>query len=176
MSDLDEKELIDIVEDADITLPEEEPVDIPEESIFISMIETRLRGIENTVKKLVDDVTIDTMLGTNGFPYIRFDIEGNEINMSYLPVGDPEENSFILLVRSIVYAPDEPDGGLALLCESFNMSSPFGFAVYDPIDGSIELRAQIPEYGGISGDRQYGHILDLFLYGIEELKDTISEE
>ncbi len=178
MSDLDEKELINIVEDEELEAPElseEEQVELDEETVFIATVEVRLRSIVNVIKNLTDDVDVDFMLGTNGLPYIKFDLDGNEINISYYPIGEIGEDRFILFIRSTVYVPEEPDNGIALLCESFNMGSPYGFAVYDPIDGSVELRAQISEYGGVSSEEQYGQILDLFVYSMVELTDSILE-
>ena len=55
------------------------------------------------------------------------------------------------------------------------MGSPFGFAVYDPTDGSIELRAQIPEIGDMSENELYDHIFGLFIYSMGELRENASE-
>ncbi|MCR5098574.1 MAG: hypothetical protein K6B14_06465 [Lachnospiraceae bacterium] len=79
------------------------------------------------------------MLGTNGLPQLRIAFDDRDINFSYLPVRDEATDRFILLIRSVVKVVDEDDAGNMLPCESFNLGSPFGFAVYDPVSGAGEL-------------------------------------
>ena len=154
---------------------ENEVMEFTEEDIYMAALQTRLRGMEAVLKRLFEDVSIEYMLGENGLPFIRFTYEEDSIDVSYLIAGDVDEDRYILVIRSTVYIPDEKDDGNILTCEAFNMGSPFGFAVYDPTDGSIELRAQIPEIGDVSETKVYDHIFDLFIYSMGELRENASE-
>ena len=155
---------------------ENEVMEFTEDEMYIVVVQTRLYGLEEAIHKAFEDAKTEYLMGTNGLPFLRLYAGEDEIDLSYYPTDGIDGNSFILYLRSTVILPDEKDDGNLVSCEAFNMGSPFGFALYDPLEGGIELRAQIPEYGGLSDEEQYAHILDLFLYSMGELRDSFSEE
>ena len=67
------------------------------------------------------------------------------------------------------------DTEIVMSCAEFNFGSAFGYAVYNPVDKCVELRAQVPESGGISDAEQYRHIFELFVYAMGELRETLGE-
>ncbi|MCR5053783.1 MAG: hypothetical protein K6A69_02965 [Lachnospiraceae bacterium] len=160
MSDLNEREIMDVTED----------------DLYLYAVQTRLNSMTEILKEIIPDIEPEEMMGINGLPFLRFHVDNDEINISYYMVGGPDDDKYILNLRSIVYMPEEPDAGLMVSCDGFNFGSPFGHAVYDPVEGYVELRAQVPEAGGISDTEQYEHMLNLFLYSIDELRTSIEEE
>ena len=144
-----------------------------EDDFFIAAVQARINSLETIYGELLEGAKIEQMLGSNGLPYLRISYGEKEIDMSYYPVGGSDDDRYILFLRSIVWAGDEGDPGMMMPCESFNLGSPFGYAVYEPIEGVVELRAQVPESGGMSETSQYEHVLDLFLYSIAELSDAL---
>ena len=153
---------------------EQETTGFTADDILRSAVQVRINSLETIVNEIADGAEVEQMFGTNGMPQLRAGFDDKEITFSYLPVGDEATNRFILLIRSVVKLAETDDAGYMLPCESFNIGSPFGFAVYDPVSGAVELRAQIPESGGMSERDQYEHILEMFSYSMEELSDTLS--
>ena len=153
---------------------EQENMEFTADDILRSAVQVRINGLETVINEIAKEAEVEQMFGTNGLPQLRMGFDDREITFSYLPVGDEGTDRFILLIRSVVKVVDEDDAGNMLPCESFNLGSPFGFAVYDPVSGAVELRAQIPESGGLSEKEQYEHILEMFSYSMEELNDALS--
>ena len=69
---------------------------------------------------------------------------------------------------------DAPDTA-SLDIDAFNLGSDFGFAVQDPQSGTVILRANVPEMGGISLEH-YLYIIELFDSSFKDLVDMLSEE
>lgn len=145
-----------------------------EDDFYAAAVSARTGGLMELLSRISPNLKTEEMLGTNGFPFIRIGFQNDEINMAYYPVGSPDDGRFILFIKCTVFIPDEADPTLAIDCESFNFGSSFGYAVYDPTDGSVELRAQVPETGGILDSEYYENILDLFLYSVDDLRETIA--
>jgi hypothetical protein len=152
---------------------EQEKMEFTSDDILRSAVQVRINGLETIINEIAEETRVEQIFGTNGLPQLRAALDDREIVFSYLPVGDEGTDRFILLVRSVVKVAEEDDAGNMLPCESFNLGSPFGFAVYDPVSGAVELRAQIPEIGGLSERDQYEHILELFSYSVDELNAAL---
>ena len=152
---------------------EQDNMEFTADDIIRAAVQVRINSLETIVNEIAEGVKAEQILGTNGLPQLRAGFDEKEITFSYLPVGDEGTDRFILLIRSVVKVAEEDDAGNMLPCESFNLGSPFGFAVYDPVSGAVELRAQVPESGGLSERDHYEHILEMFSYSMEELSNTL---
>ncbi len=144
------------------------------DDMYRAAVLPRVRVLTDIMAEIAPDSGAEQMLGANDLPYVGFNLDGYEISMSYYPVGDPGDGSYILLMRSVVKRFDDMAEGAMLRCAGFNFGSPFGFAIYDPADGTVELRAQIPETGGMQEREHYEHVVSLFMLGITELLDSLN--
>ena len=155
----------------------ESKIEITVDDLYGAAVDTRIRGLLNTLENEYPKAHGEVRLGTNGLPFILLTYEeGVEVLLSYYPVDEVDDEHFLLFVRSAIAVEKASDTSYILACESYNTGAPFGFAVYDPAGGTIELRSQIPEVGGLSEAEYYTHLLDLFMYSRNELKDFLTEE
>ena len=154
----------------------EEKLEITMDDLYGAAVDTRIRGLMNLLAQEYPNAAIEEMLGVNGLPYISFTNDDIEVLMSYYPVDELDDEHYVLFLRSTIYMEEETDEALLLSCESFNIGSPFGFAVHDLVDNAVELRAQIPEIGGMAEAEYYSYMIDLFLYNRQELFEHLNGE
>ena len=128
---------------------------------------------------LTEDLGTDAhlTLGSNGFPAIDASIGNMNCRFSYFPVGDTDTDRFLLMIRTAVLpGGDEADYTARMLtCESFNLASVFGNAVFVPADGSVEYRVSVPERGGMLDPEDYRFILSMIEVSVNELKGLLEE-
>ena len=155
----------------------EEKIEITVDDLYGAAVDTRIRGLMSALESEYQKANGEIRLGTNGLPFILLTYEdGAEVLLSYYPVDEVDDEHFLLFVRSTLSVEEAADTSYILSCESYNTGAPFGFAVYDPAGRAVELRAQIPEIGGLSEAEYYTYLLDLFMHSRDELNDFLTEE
>ncbi len=136
----------------------------------------RLNGLMEVLGSLGYDGSI--MMDGEGIPYIDAQIGDNDIRFIYIMAGTDTEEFFLEMSTPLVTFDEEEevDFEKALLCENFNQGSIFGYAVYHPLDGEIELRAQTYEEGGLSSSDAYRRLIDHFLNAQSEFYELMEEQ
>lgn len=117
-------------------------------------------------------------LTPGGLPRITGQFEGDEFTFTYLPVGIEEGDRFVLIVSATAYqVPEDDDNAMGMVfeCEGFNIGSTFGYAVYDPVDRTVVLRATLPEAGGMPDVEWYEHSFGMFLGSLMDLRDYFAD-
>ena len=125
------------------------------------------------------DMSCQLFMGNNGLPRIQATYQDETVRFAYLHVGDSDTNRFILVVTADAYYVDEDDEngmGMVFECEGFNVGSTFGYAIYNPEDRVVTLRATIPELGGMPEAEWFEHCLGLFWGSFLDLQEILSEE
>ena len=155
---MEERQINKLLEDGDAS------------GILMGAMVARLQGLMDILEEL--EVKSDLQLSQDQMPYLEAqNEEGAVYFFSYIPVDITGE--FILQIAREVTEEGIDAETILINIASFNMGSEFGFAVYDPFDGTTVLRAQVPEQGGISLE-WYSYILGLFNDSFAELADTLS--
>ena len=153
---------------------EKETIEFTEDELYEAAVYARTNGLLNI---LTEDLEEDAhlTLGSNGFPAIDAIIGDLNCRISYFPVVDTDTDRFLLMIRAAVLAgSDEADQtGRMLSCESFNVGSVFGTAVFIPTDGSVEYRVSIPERGGMADPEDYRFILNMMKDSVSELNELL---
>ena len=155
---------------------ENDVIEITDEEMYSAAVYARTNGLISIINEEIDK-DAHLSLGANGFPCIDAIVDGINCRISYFPVGDVDTDRFILMIRAAILEGD--DGGdhtsRLFACESYNVGSVFGSAVFIPTDGSVEFRVMIPESGGLSEDTHYGFVFDMLKASVQELKETLEE-
>ncbi len=152
------------------TVNNEEEINLSEDELYVAAIMPRL----NTLLEILEEYDLDVKMSiaSNGVPCVDVYDNDMDIRMSYFPVGDVSTDSFVLFMRAIV-AKDLDTDVAFLDCEAFNAGSIFGYSVLLPRDGMVELRAQIPEKGGMLDDEYYQYVYEMFMQSVYALKDSV---
>ncbi|MCR5626429.1 MAG: hypothetical protein K6F99_03830 [Lachnospiraceae bacterium] len=157
----------------------EEVLDITEDELYEALVYTRSNGLLSVFNELMKEElenTAELSVGANGLPCIDATISSYSVRMSYFPVGSTNTDSFILAIRAAVMNGEEGgSAGRMIACESFNISSVIGTAVYLPDDGSVEYRISVPEVGGLQEEDHYRFLFDMLIAGADELKDYLED-
>ncbi len=104
------------------------------------------------------------------YPGILADIEGKTIGISYDLASSVEEERFVL---NLLYVPSDKEKeffDLALACQRFNLSSPFGSAILDKDRGQVLLRCVTPEFGGVIDRETLTMVIHLFTDSIRQFE------
>lgn len=155
---------------------ENEVIEITEDELYEAAVYARTNGLLDIISEdLKEDAHLT--LGANGLPAIDAVIGGQSCRISYFPVGDTDTDRFILMIRVQVLPGDEDADHTARMftCESFNVASVFGTAVFIPSDGSVEYRVSVAESGGLSDSSHYRFVFDMMIDSVNELNE-LSEE
>ena len=114
---------------------EKETIEFTEDELYEAAVYVMTNGLLNI---LTEDLEKDAhlTLGSNGFPAIDAIIDGLNCRISYFPVGDTDTDKFLLMIRAAVLTgSDEADQTARMLaCESFNVASVFGTAVFSSLN------------------------------------------
>ena len=156
---------------------ENDGIEITSEELIAAAVYVRTNGL---LSILNDDLKEEAQLsmGPNGLPCIDAVVGGLGCRISYFPVGDEETDRFILMIRVAVLPGDEASDHTKRLlsCETYNVGSVFGTAVFIPTDGSVEFRVTVPERGGMQEPSFYRFVLDMVINGTSELADLLEED
>jgi len=149
----------------------ENTFELSEDEMIIASVLPRILGLKAIFEedlKLQTDVAV----GSNGMPVLDGVYEGEHIRFAYFPVGvTADTDRFLLVMRLDAYeASKEDERSVFLDCESYNIGAVFGYAVYNPMNQRVELRAQIPEEGAMNDAEGYQHLLDMFIGSVSELR------
>ena len=151
---------------------------VEDEAFIVDTAEelSRLGGLLEILGSLGYDGTL--MMDGEGLPYIDVEIEGDLIRFIYVTAGAGSDEYFLQISGTVMTFEEEEelDLGKALLCENFNQGSIFGFAVYHPFDGEIELRAQTYEEGGLSEPETYKRLIEHYFDAAAEFTDLLEEQ
>ena len=155
---------------------ENETIEFSEEELYEAAVYAMTNGLLDI---LTEDLEKDAHLtmSSNGLPAIDAIIDGLSCRISYFPVGDADTDRFILMIRAAVLSggDDEDQTARMLACESFNVASVFGTAVFIPTDGSVEFRVSVPERGGMADAEDYRFILDMMKESVGELNELLED-
>ena len=155
---------------------ENDVIEFTDEELYEASVNARTNGLLDI---LTEDLGEGAQLsvGANGFPCIDAVIGGLSCKLSYFPVGDTDTDRFILMIRTAVLAGGEDADHTARLfaCESYNVGSVFGIAVFIPTDGSVEFRASFPERGGMPTAEFYSFVFDMLISSVGELSELLEE-
>ena len=151
----------------------EKKLEFSSDDFYRGAVVPRVGSLFYILEKILPGADVDQQIGDNNLPFIRVSIDDEVIDLKYFAVGEPGDGRYILIMQSTVFEFDEDDKGYLMECAGFNFGSPFGYAVYDPVAHTIELRAQMPEADGMLPDSHYENMIALFLYGINELRNSI---
>ena len=155
---------------------ENETIELTEDELYEAAVYVMTNGLLNILTEDLEEDAHLTM-GSNGFPAIDAIIDDLNCRLSYFPVGDTDTDRFLLMLRTAVLSGgDEADQTARMLaCESFNVASVFGTAVFLPDDGSVEYRVSIPERGGMADPEDYEFILNMMKESVSELKELLED-
>lgn len=150
---------------------EEELFELSENEMIIAVVLPRIWGLQAIFEedlKLQTDVAVSN----EGMPALDAVYGGEHIRFSYFPVGvTADTDRFLLVMRVNAYeVSEEEEQGVFFDCESYNIGAVFGYAVYNPMDKNVELRAQISEVGAMNDADGYQHLLDMFIGSLRELR------
>ncbi|MCR5099399.1 MAG: hypothetical protein K6B14_10710 [Lachnospiraceae bacterium] len=151
----------------------ETTMEFTEEDFYRGAVVPRVNSLFYILEDILPGADVDQQIGDNGLPFVRVSIDDEVIDLKYFAVGEPDEGRYILLLQSTVFEFENDDKGYVMECAGFNFGSAFGYAVYDPVNMTVELRAQTPEAEGILPRAHYENLIALFLYGISELRNSI---
>lgn len=158
------------------TKKETETIEFTEDELYEAAVYVMTNGLLGILN---EDLEADAhlTLGSNGFPAIDAIIDDQSCRISYFPVGDTDTDRFLLMIRAGVLAGgDDADHTARMLaCESYNVASVFGTAVFIPTDGSVEYRVSIPERGGMADPEDYRFILSMMKESVNELKELLED-
>ena len=156
---------------------EKEVIEISEDELYAAAVNVRTNGLLAVISEDLEEEA-RMSLGANGLPCIDAVLGGMVCRMSYFPVGDTDTDRFMLMIRVAVLAGDEEDDRTDALfaCESFNVASVFGSAVFIPVDGSVEFRVAIPEMGGMSDPAYYRFVFNMVTAAVNDLKELLEEK
>lgn len=161
----------------DVKETENEVIEFTEEELYAAAINGRTNGLLDILtEELGEEASLS--LGANGFPCIDAVIEGNSCKISYFPVGNTDTDRFLLIIRTTVLSGDDNEDHTDRLfaCESYNVGSTYGTAVFIPTDGTVEFRVSIPEMGGMRERSYYRFMLDMLIMGVDELKELLEDK
>ena len=155
---------------------ENETIELTEDELYEAAVYVMTNGLLNILTEDLEEDAHLTM-GSNGFPAIDAIIDDLNCRFSYFPVGDTDTDRFLLMLRTAVLSGgDEAEHTARMLaCESFNVASVFGTAVFIPTDGSVEYRVSIPERGGMADPEDYRFILNMMKESVNELKELLED-
>ncbi|MBQ8912909.1 MAG: hypothetical protein IJ054_02565 [Lachnospiraceae bacterium] len=152
----------------------DETIAFSDDELYGAAVNVRTNGLIELIRDFADEAEIS--VGKNGFPCIDAIIAGVSYKMSYFPVGDVDTDRFILVIRTSAFKDDDKDDiSKMLVCESYNAASVMGYAIYLPLDGSIEYRISIAERGGLSDSEYYRYVFEMAENSIEELVELLEE-
>ncbi len=160
----------------------------------ISVVQGRLKGLLSVLEYM--NMRGDIRTNPRGLPYLMLYLDEDGwrsedgdgslsdilpdkyIRLTYLPVSYPAGESFMLeisgIIRHLKTERVQADADNIIRgCFAFNLRSSFGYAVFSPREGIIELRAQSFEKGRAADASSYEAILGLFLQSADELSDLI---
>ena len=150
---------------------EEELFELSEDEMIMAATLPRILGLQVIFE---EDLKLQTNVAVsgNGMPALDAVYGGEHIRFSYFPVGvTADTDRFLLVMRLDAYEiSDETEQSVFLDCESYNLGSVFGYAVYNPMNQIVELRAQISEMGAMNDADGYQHLLDLLIGSVRELR------
>jgi hypothetical protein len=144
-----------------------------EDEVYTELVAARSAGL---LSILTDRLAMDADLtmGVNGLPAIDLTYNKQKYRLAYYPVGDTDTDNFILMIRSSVKASEE-DAANLMDSATFNIGATFAFAIPLAGESNIELRASIPEQGGLNTEYFYEHVLNMFFDNESELKALLAE-
>ena len=147
--------------------------------ILINSILVRLNSLSDILRGEAGMET-EIMILEGGYPRIEADYEGRRFYFGFIPVDEKDPDRCIFFILSDAALPDAGEdenekAARMLAADSFNVGSTFGHAVYDPERGSVSLRANIPELGGMSESEWYRYCFELFVGSLGELEELLKQ-
>ena len=162
------------IQDTTETIDNNEVLELTEDELYEAAVMARTNGL---LSILTDDLKEEARIsaGANGFPCINANFGGVDCKISYFPVGDTDTDRFILMIRAAVLQGDDSEDhtGRMFSCESYNVASVYGTAVFVPTDGSVEMRVSIPERGGMNDASFYRFAIDMLVSSVNELGELL---
>ena len=143
-----------------------------------AILSVRLGGLMEVLSET--DMECELHMDGEGEPAVLGRLGSRLYHFSYMIAGDSED-TFILTVSTLAGEFSSEGEGAdydiskVLLCDGFNRSSEFGYAVYYPGEDVIELRAQTMEKGGIGEAEYYEKLVGMLESSTLELIRELNE-
>ena len=137
-----------------------------------AILSVRLGGLIEVLSET--DMECELHMDGEGVPAVLGRLGGRLYHFSYMMAGDADD-IFILTVATLAGdIPSEEDSSeydisKVILCDNFNRTSGFGYAVYYPEENAIELRAQTVEQGGLGEPEYYASLVGMLESSVIEL-------
>ncbi len=155
---------------------ENDVLEFSEDELYEAAVYVRINALLDILnEELEEDARLS--VGGNGLPCIDASLGGISCKISYFPVGDTSTDRFILMIRATILSGDDNEDHTERMfaCESYNVGSVYGTAVFIPTDGTVEMRVSIPERGGMNEPSFYRFAADMLIASVNELNELLEE-